>query len=350
MSSGFDRSARSGMAVSVPESSPKDEECAPRPGIIFIGGVGRSGSTLTEIVLSNHDEIMSLGELSTALSHSLQHCACGQLVRQCPFWSDLLQEACETYGFASLDRLAPLVRRYMHILALPSSACGRTGGLGDRARYLTFVEALGRIACARAGARWLVDSSKNLNLAVLYRRRFRERLKVVHLTRHPLGVLSSYMKDFDRGFGFRFFKGRLNVKSRVARAALVTLTWNLYNFGFWLLRRLFPTSVYHQRYEDILAEPRASLEELGSFLGASFEEVIQRIERGEDIVIGHTMAGNVMRMADSRRLRVDPRQAVPPRARWAMKMLVAVLGFPTWWLTGYGMRRRCRVPRPPGKY
>ena len=61
--------------------------------------------------------------------------------------------------------------------------------------------------------------------------------------------------------------------------------------------------VRHFRYEDLLHDHCRWLDSIGDFLGRDFTEVASRIDSPQGIPIGHTVAGNRLRMSRSVTLR-----------------------------------------------
>jgi sulfotransferase family protein len=58
--------------------------------LIYIGGYGRSGSTLLEYLLTAHGEVVACGEIERHLRSfgKKKICTCGRRMRDCPVWSD----------------------------------------------------------------------------------------------------------------------------------------------------------------------------------------------------------------------------------------------------------------------
>ncbi len=57
--------------------------------VIYVVGAGRSGSTLLDTILGNHEYIESVGELINsprAWSNPDEYCACGIQAGVCDFW------------------------------------------------------------------------------------------------------------------------------------------------------------------------------------------------------------------------------------------------------------------------
>ena len=72
--------------------------------VVFIGGFGRSGSTLLERMLGCLDGVVTLGEVGHLWQRGIvndESCACGQPFSRCPFWSEVGQRAFG--GWTSVD-------------------------------------------------------------------------------------------------------------------------------------------------------------------------------------------------------------------------------------------------------
>ena len=62
--------------------------------VVYIVGLGHSGSTLLDLLLSGHPRIMGLGEIGSVLWNKTRSgeytehiCSCKQLMNECEFWS-----------------------------------------------------------------------------------------------------------------------------------------------------------------------------------------------------------------------------------------------------------------------
>src|SRR5919201_2464721 len=89
--------------------------------VLFIGGLGRNGSTLVDRVLGQTPGVVAVGELVFLWQRALldgERCGCGEPFRSCPFWSEVGERA-----FGGWDRVnATQVRSLQHAV--------------DRNRYL----------------------------------------------------------------------------------------------------------------------------------------------------------------------------------------------------------------------
>ncbi len=61
---------------------------------IYICGAGHSGSTLLDMLLGSHSQVASLGEISNLPMELAVNnkCTCGQHIRNCEVWSDVVRE------------------------------------------------------------------------------------------------------------------------------------------------------------------------------------------------------------------------------------------------------------------
>lgn len=62
--------------------------------IVYIASLGHSGSTLLDKVLSHHNDILGLGEITNVINKKKKtgegtenYCSCGKTFAKCPFWS-----------------------------------------------------------------------------------------------------------------------------------------------------------------------------------------------------------------------------------------------------------------------
>ena len=58
--------------------------------VLYLMGMGRSGSTLLDILVGSHPDAVGTGELASLVGAGWSHaerCACGLPASECPFWS-----------------------------------------------------------------------------------------------------------------------------------------------------------------------------------------------------------------------------------------------------------------------
>lgn len=61
--------------------------------VIYIAGLGRSGSTLLDMIISTSEKVFSVGEIYkfNNLKHSKFQCSCGESFKKCQFWSKFIE-------------------------------------------------------------------------------------------------------------------------------------------------------------------------------------------------------------------------------------------------------------------
>ena len=141
--------------------------------VLYIAGIGRSGSTLLCRALGSIDGFVGTGELMRILSRGVLNgdlCSCGAPVRSCELWEAVQRELDQRCPGADLERMEHIRSRITEswnlvpYLFLPD----RHSGLADELdAYRRFVLAVYRSIRAVTGARVIVDASKSVLFAKL---------------------------------------------------------------------------------------------------------------------------------------------------------------------------------------
>lgn len=303
--------------------------------VVFIGGFGRSGSTLLERVLGQVPGHVSVGELVHLPQRGLiddDRCGCGKAFSDCPFWTNVGEAAfggwSHVEGWRSLQ-LEVDRKRYLPDLVAPWRAIHR------RALEL-HAERLGRVYQAIAevsGAKVIVDSSKHVQTAYLLHHVPGISPRVVHLVRDSRGVAYSWTKEVARP---ETDESELMTRYHPAAAAAQYLAYNLLFHGLGLVS----TPEVFLRYESFLADPPGQLRQLLRLLGLPGAASVDLEFLSSDCVElepNHSVAGNPMRYRTGRMdLRRDDewRAHLPARQRRAVTAITAPL------LAKYGYLRR----------
>ncbi len=311
--------------------------------VIFIGGSGRTGSTLIERLLGQLPGVCNVGEVVFFWERGLQRgelCGCGVPVPECPFWCEVGKRAFGGWDSFDLDRFLALkqsIDRNRFIPALAVRSGDSDGGVVARAHeYAGAYVRLYRAIRAVSGCEVLVDSSKHASLAFCLRASDDIDLRVVHVVRDSRAVAYSWTKRVRRpevpagegGAGGQEYMDTFSPR----RSAML---WNTLNLGFHLLSAR-GTSTTLVRYEDFVAAPVTAMRALAEFTGA---EAALSFMTGEhaDLIPAHTASGNPMRFAAGRMaFRLD--DAWRTHLGRADRALVTALTLPL--LARYGYLRR----------
>jgi hypothetical protein len=298
-----------------PDPDPSEPD---RPGqaaaarVLYLGGLGRSGTTMLERLLGELPGAVSLGEVVHLWERGVvggEPCGCGKSFHDCPFWTEVGQVAFGGWARVDMDRLravrATVDRiRYIPALARRSPPRGTRAGVDV---YVSYYTRLYRAVAEVSGARVLIDSSKHASLAFCLRRAATGApatgddgpldLRVLHVVRDSRGVAYSWTKQVRRPeakAGGEEFMARWSPAKAAAH-------WDAENAAFALLaRRGVPTMLV--RYEEFLRAPVPALRRIADFAGLAADEPAMAFlaEAGDGGVTArlsanHTASGNPMR-------------------------------------------------------
>lgn len=174
----------------------------PQPGVLYVGGMPRSGSTLTDLMLDLLPGHVAVGELFYLWRNGLVHdglCACGEPFSGCPFWTAVGAQAYGGWGAVDGDRVMALQRTVdasakIPLLLAPTRPGGFQRALDD---YTDLLRRLYAAIAEVSGAVVVVDSSKRPSLAFVLRHVPGLRLTVAHVIRDPRGVAYSFAKHVE---------------------------------------------------------------------------------------------------------------------------------------------------------
>jgi len=319
------------------------------PDVLLLGGLGRSGSTLLERCLGQVGGVSALGEVLHLWERGLrddQRCGCGEPFSGCEFWQDVGRRAYGGWSEISADEAVADrydVVRNRRLGALLFGQFG-AGKRLQRNRLLRRLGALYAAAQASSGARLLVDSSKHPAYGFLLRRAA-VRARCVLVVRDPRGVAHSWTKHVIRPE----VTGSTELMPRYSVAASA-LRWSVYSMLFHLLRLVgVPTMIV--KYEQLVADPRTTLERVLRFAGVETDSAALDFIGADGSVRldrHHTVAGNPMRFTAGRlEVRLDDtwQHRMPPGRR----RLVSLLSVPMRYRYGYigSVRSRDRARSAP---
>jgi hypothetical protein len=273
--------------------------------VLYIGGCGRSGSTLLDRMLGQVPGVCSVGELTHLWKALLddQECGCGEPIRACSFWESVGERAFggwDAVGLADAVRLQRTVarQRYAPLLAAPGV------WPPHRRRVDAYASLLGRLYRSIhevSGATLVVDSTKHYANALLLRRVPGVDLHAIHLVRDSRGVAFSWTKRVEKPEAVH--RGKYMNRYSPGRSAR---RWLGYNGAFEGISRLgLPTT--RVRYEDVVQSPRTELERILRRSGFSAGADLSFVQGCRvDLASNHTVAGNPMRFRVGQiRLQVD---------------------------------------------
>ncbi len=306
--------------------------------VLYIGGYGRSGSTILAQTLGQIPGFVYVGELWHVWYRSLrdnERCGCGRHFYSCEFWRAVGEEAFGGWENVDVDKMVeirPYVerRRYTPHYALAAKTNVRSRKVNTLLEECgPILERLYRSIQRVSGAGVIVDSSKRFSYAVLLSLLPFADLRVVHLVRDSRAVAYSWgrTKESPAVVG-----GRLMPRMSPAQASRA---WSIQNYtysfvsGFAYLSRL--------RYEDFVSNPTVYLAE--TLVRVGFDDEDDRLHdviRGRQLSLStdHTVSGNPGRFRTGS-IELQPDEEWKVKMRGADKNIVTALTAPLLLKYGY---------------
>jgi hypothetical protein len=266
--------------------------------VLYIGGLGRSGSTLLERSLGELPDACPVGELVHLWERGLlldELCGCGLAFSSCPFWSEVGRVAFGGWDQLDVRSVLDLKHsvdrtRFVPILLSPVLRRRRRQDLTE---YNALYREVYRAVLQVSGRRFVVDSSKHASLAFCLRRSKDIRVRFLHVVRDSRGVAYSWSKAVRRPEAG-------NAYMPTYSPARVALHWNTFNLLFWILR-LLGEPVQMVRYEDFVAAPVDTIRCIARHAGSAGSEQLAHMQDFDvDLSLSHTVAGNPMRFRTGR--------------------------------------------------
>lgn len=309
--------------------------------VAFVGGVGRSGSTLLCRMLDRIPTCAHVGEICYLWRHGVQGnlpCSCGEPFLECPFWTSVGLAAFGGWEGVDAVRAERLRLRLGSRGELFRVAAGRGSSRpADLTEYGDLTLALFRAVREVSGSAVIVDNSKLPGEAFLRMQTGGLDTRVIHLVRDSHGVAYSRSKQVLRQDIQNRQMGRIPPGRTAAR-------WVLYNL---LLEAITRGSGQRSllRYEDFVADPAGEFRAVLDFLGVDVTAADLEFVRGTEVDLGgdHGVWGNPMRLQlGAQRIRLD--EEWRHRMGRSTTLKVTVLSLPG--LLRYGYARRPTGPTP----
>jgi Sulfotransferase family len=325
--------------------------------IMHITGLGRSGSTILDIVLGTHPQIQSVGEVGNLVRtgwisrESLRGiprrklriplCTCGKSldvpnggngVELCPFWSSVRREWVERAGQDNIEPYPRLqdtferLRRWPHLLRENHKPSPQFES------YARLTRALFESVHAVSGKPIIVDSSKSPVRAFSLGMIPGIDLRLVHLIRDGRGVMVSRGKSF-----------QMNLQAGVEWDHEAQPVWKsgvhwvvLNLVAEWVCAQLGPERTIQIRYEDFVDDPKNTLDRIGSLLGLDLRDVANAASLGKALEVGHNVGGNRVRKSEKVSLQPDAREWRDTLSAREQRLTWLFLG---WLMRRYGYKR-----------
>ena len=319
-------------------SRPLPEKAVPAGPVrvLYVGGLGRSGSTLIERLIGQFPGVCPVGELVHLWERGVtegERCGCGEPFGQCAFWQQVGRAACGGWDEVDVSRVAALRSQVDRNRFIPALARRKISPKMQNllTEYTFYYSRLYAAIIQVSGCGLVVDSSKHPSLAHCLRWQPDVDLRVLHLVRDPRAVAYSWSRQVRRPDTDR--------QSYMTRYSPATTArqWDVQNAAFHLLARTgVPTM--RLRYEDFTAEPELTLHRVADFAGLPSRDSYPFLTADgpswrAHLSGSHSVSGNPMRFTTGQiPIRADEkwRTSMPKAQQRAVTALTLPL------LAGYG--------------
>jgi hypothetical protein len=236
--------------------------------IVFIAGIGHSGSTLLDFMLGAKPKTFSVGEIDKFINDATSEvfferylkrekypCSCGKRPGECPFWSKF-RNYIDSEGPKSYQDT------YHYVLSLVQQ---------------------------QFGASHMIDSSKNIHalrrtVAALSKSKSTVNLKVIHLTKDVRNLAAS------------------NIRSKREKSVLKNFKkWSSQNIQFEKFLNEQEISFINVGYEELAISTGMVMNKISAFLGLSQSIVQNKLHPQES----HILIGNPMRLDEDKSSKIE---------------------------------------------
>jgi len=243
--------------------------------VAYITGQGRSGTSLLDLLLSQHSKIHGVGEIcNIGLFPEVHICSCRQTVHECEFWSDVAGHLKRRIGISSevLWQHFPIENPFLGSASNYSRMKNLFSAYAPK--WLNFLvrhfweEVQWEATCAQnswvlfdaleeiTGSPWIIDSSKYPSRLLRLERARPGQVYPIVVVRHPGGYAYSN-------------KRRDGTPVDQSNAGWL----RLYRHLSHVLSRFPPSNSIVVMYESLCHSPESELRKISNFLGLGDENL-----------------------------------------------------------------------------
>ncbi len=248
--------------------------------IIYIMGMGRSGTTILDIVISNNPNILSCGEVTHIFRDgfiSNSACACGEQISNCELWRSVASE----FSQDNLDLIQSTIDKIESHKSFFLSIFN-FHNLETESLYKETNARIFNNLSNKTDITHIIDSSKYAGRALGLSKAFPDKIKIILLTRSPEGLYTSFKKE--------------NSTEQRPKSTFQILLYYFYTLSCFKLSELkLKNKILKLQYDDFISSPTEALTKIENWANIDLSESKKLLGKNEKLNIGHIVTGNRLR-------------------------------------------------------
>jgi hypothetical protein len=292
--------------------------------VLYIAGLGRSGSTLLTNLLGQVDGFFAAGEIRWLWEHGLvenEPCSCGENIRNCQVWGEVLSNFFARNDTKDFARMAKTLNNLNRTRNITSLIRGRMDSLiesGDN--FISTLEQMYLAISEVTDSKVIIDASKWPTYGYFVENMPSVDPYIVHLIRDSRAVSYSWQRTKNRPEN--------NLPMNIISPFLTSMLWSTWNIATELLwnKRAKRDRYLRLRYEDFVMHPQDTLKKITDFVHTNNCYHIDK-SGVVDLIPTHTVSGNPMRFQQTR-IEIKPDTEWESRIKPTNKALVSLLTWP----------------------
>ncbi len=268
--------------------------------VLYIGGSGRSGSTLLERLINELNGFFGVGEVCFFVERGLENnelCSCGKRFKECEFWNQVSTRVFDNIRLNLTEILNARrgCERIRYIPQLLFPALRTKPFKKNLSIYTTFLRNLYKTISDVSQSNIIIDSSKLPLYAFVLNTISEIELYVVHLIRDSRAVAFSWQKK----------KRRYEIPDNEVFMPIYPIRysakeWNKINMMFALTKNIFHRYIL-VKYEDFTKDPYSTLKNICYRLGVYKEDNLLFLKKDNVAFTKefHSLSGNPIRFQNN---------------------------------------------------
>jgi hypothetical protein len=262
--------------------------------VLFIAGMGRSGTTILDNVLGELPNFFSGGEINYLWQRGIienSQCGCGVNFRDCNLWNNILTNA---FGDLNVNNAFFMSRTFKSVIRtryFPFLLYNWNDKkfLSKLEKYLESLTTLYLSMTSVTGCEIIIDSSKYPTYGAILGLMPEVDLYMIHVVRDPRAVAYSWKRKKLWDFSSH---SRMMHRQNIIRTTFFWITWN---FFFEILKSRLQSKYIFMRYEDFIKNPNQVVSEVFELLKCDGNYM--QLVNNDNITLGtnHTVSGNPSR-------------------------------------------------------